>query len=453
MISPQPSSTRAPYLAAGTGESTASPRTTPRILIVDDSRVARSVFVAALGGKYDCLTAESYDDALECLRMHEIDLVLSDVIMPGLSGVELLRKVIATFPDTAVIMASSIDRSQRALDTLRLGAMDYLIKPCDTDVLQLTVERALERRQLLIDARKYRNDLEVRNAELVASKAELQRLQAQVIQNEKMIGLGQIAAGIAHELNNPVAFLTGNLEMVSETVGAIARLVEFYDSAELPESVAGEAAAMREAMPELGMAGELDQMLADCREGTERIQDIVQNLRTFSHLDEAKFKRTDVNADIDATLRLLSQYFRGGNITVTKDYGELPPTDAFASQLSQVWMNLLVNAAQAIGDKRGEVVITTACDGDEIVVTVADNGGGIAKQHLGRIFEPFFTTKPVGEGTGLGLSITFGIVDRHGGTIAVESQLAVGTTFTVRLPVKMALEMTQAETAIEMYEM
>ena len=142
----------------------------------------------------------------------------------------------------------------------------------------------------------------------------------------------------------------------------------------------------------------------------------------------------DIHEGIDSTIRLLSRYYAAGHITLRRDYGELPPVDCFAGQLNQMWMNLLANAAQAVANG-GEVRVSTRLEGDAVRVSVSDTGAGIAAEHLDRIFEPFFTTKPVGEGTGLGLSITYGIVERHGGTIKVESRPGAGTTFTVVLPV------------------
>ena len=422
-----------------------------KILIVDDSRLVRSVFSGALASSYECVTAGSYDEAIECLRQDEFDLVLADVIMPGLSGIELLRKIIDKYPDTAVIMVSSIDRPQRTLDALRLGAVDYLIKPCELPVLQLAVERALERRKLVLDAKLHKRELEERNRELIAGKARLQRLQSQLVQNEKMIALGRIAAGIAHELNNPVAFVHGNLDLLKSGFRSISELVAFYESLDLDEETRRRAAQIKEQGPYPTIFPDLDDIIADCADGTERIRDIVRNLRTFSRLDEAEFKKLDVNAGIESSLRLLSPYFNDGRIELVREFGNVPEIDAFGGQLNQVWMNLLVNAAHAIGSSSGVVRIRSRQEGEEVVVTVADTGCGIARQDLDLIFEPFYTTKPIGEGTGLGLSICFGIVEKHGGTITVDSKLGEGTAFTVRLPISNAGGEQQPETSIDIF--
>lgn len=407
-----------------------------RVLIVDDEETVRNVFAECLSESYACETAESVNEALGYLAEREFSVVITDIIIPGISGIELLRKIIENYPYTAVIMVSGVDRTQRALDAVRLGAFDYLIKPCDLDVLELTVERALERRTLLLNARQYKRDLELRNSELARGKAELERLQAQIVHSEKMASLGQLAAGIAHELNNPVGFIYGNMDILNQCTGGLTELLNYYDHSALPETVVCGAAAIKEKIDYQTSLEDLSSIIGDCRDGAQRIRDIVQNLRTFSRLDEAESTKSDIHEGIDSTVRLLSRYYSGGNINLVRDYGELPPVEAFFGQLNQVWMNLLVNAAQAVsGAGGGEVKIITRHLGESISVTISDTGSGIAPEHLSRIFDPFYTTKPVGEGTGLGLSITFGIVERHLGKIDIKTAVGEGTAFTVTIPV------------------
>ena len=406
-----------------------------RVLIVDDEEPIRKLFSRVLGERYECRTATDAGEALACLEKEQFALVITDVIMPGLSGVELLPKVTERFPDTAIIVVSGVDRTQRVLYTMKLGAFDYLTKPCDLDVLSISVERALERRALLRGARRYKEALEQRNLELAHRKAELERLQAQIIHSEKMASLGQLAAGIAHELNNPAAFINGNIEFLHECVLSLNRVWSLYDSGLPGAELAARISALKEEMDYENILGDLHSIIADCREGAGRIRDVVQNLRVFSRLDEAEFKRTDIHEGIESTIRLLSRYYSTGHITLLRDYGSLPPLNCYGGQLNQVWMNLLVNAAQAVGD-RGEVRIVTRFDGRAAHITISDTGCGIATEHLGKIFDPFYTTKPVGEGTGLGLSITYGIIERHGGSISVESVKGAGTTFRIIIPVE-----------------
>jgi two-component system NtrC family sensor kinase len=373
---------------------------------------------------------------LEWLQREPFALVITDIQMPGLGGIELLRKINELYQDTAVIIVSGVDRTQRVIDAVRMGAYDYLVKPCELDVLELCVDRALARRTLLRNARKYKDDLEKRNEELARRKAQLERIQAQLVHSEKMASLGQLAAGVAHELNNPAGFILGNMSALPDYVARLEKLLATYDSLTLSEEDAELVASAKREIDHEHILSDLTSIARDSHEGAERIKGIVQNLRLFSRLDEADLKEVDVHEGIDSTIRLLSQYFIGTEIALHRQYADLPRITCYAGQLNQVWMNLLVNAAQAIGDAPGEVGIRTGRNGDSISVSVSDNGHGIPPEQLNRIFDPFFTTKPVGEGTGLGLSISHGIVARHGGKLIVDSAVGVGTTFEVVLPLR-----------------
>ena len=406
-----------------------------RILIVDDEEAVRELFAEYLSQSYSCEQAADAHEALGLLSKEPFALVMTDIQMPGLGGIELLRKISELYTDTAVIIVSGIDRTQRVIDAIRVGATDYIIKPCELDVLALRVERALERRTLLRNARKYKHDLEIRNAELAHRRAELERLQAQVTQTEKMASLGQLAAGIAHELNNPAGFIYSNIDVLKNYVTRLQHYLTVVDETTLPPEAAARINEVREQIDYDNIVADLSSILTDCYIGAERIRDVVQNLRLFSRLDEAAFKRVDLNEGIESTVRLLSRYYRDGHITLCRDYGDLPPVNCYAALLNQVWMNLLVNAAQAIGDADGEVQIKTRCEGETVAASFSDTGGGIAPENLKRIFDPFFTTKQVGEGTGLGLSISHSIIQRHGGKIDVASVPGKGTTFTISIPI------------------
>ena len=406
-----------------------------RLLIVDDEETVRNLFGEYLSQYYSCEKAADAQEALEFLAREPFALVLTDIQMPGLGGIELLRKVTELYIDTAVIIVSGIDRTQRVIDAIRVGASDYIIKPCELDVLALRVERALERRTLLRNARKYKRDLELRNKELARRKAELERLQAQITQTEKMASLGQLAAGVAHELNNPAGFSYSNIDVLKNYVTRLERYLVVVDQIALPPDTTARINEIKEEIDYGNIVAELSSILTDCHIGAERIRDVVQNLRLFSRLDEADFKRVGLNEGIESTVRLLSLYYRDGRIQLLQDYGEIPQVNCYAALLNQVWMNLLMNAAQAIGESSGEVRIKTRCEGETVIASFGDTGCGIAPEHLKRIFDPFFTTKPVGEGTGLGLSISHSIIERHGGKIDVESIPGKGTTFTISIPV------------------
>jgi len=415
-----------------------------RILVVDDEQCVRQLFATYLGETYSCAVAADAQEALEFLSREPFALVVTDVQMPGLSGIELLRKTTERYPDTAVIIVSGIHRTQRVMDAIRLGASDYLVKPCELEVLKISVERALERRMLLRNARRYKQDLEIRNAELAGKKTEMERLQAQVLQAEKMASLGQLAAGVAHELNNPAGFIYSNIDLLKDHIERLKTCLSAYDETELPPEIAARIDRIKTDCDYANIVADLGSILSDCYVGAERIRDVVQNLRLFSRLDEAAVKRVDLNEGIESTVRLLSGYYKSGCISLKRDYGEIPQVNCYAAQLNQVWMNLLVNAAQAVGESAGEVRITTRCEGRTVIVSVSDTGPGIAHDELKKIFDPFFTTKPVGEGTGLGLSISHGIIERHGGRIEVESSPGEGTTFTVSLPVDAELDLVSS---------
>src|SRR5947209_17866348 len=224
------------------------------------------------------------------------------------------------------------------------------------------------------------------------------------------------------------------MEILKECAQGLERLLNFYDTASLTEDERAKAALIKDEIDYAITLEDLRSIIIDCRDGAERIRDVVQNLRTFSHLGEAEFKKVDIHEGLDSTLRLLSRYYTSGNITLRREYSLLPPVDCYAGQLNQVWMNLLANAAHAVKDG-GEVTIRTKHEGREVVVLINDTGCGIQQESLKRIFDPFFTTKPVGEGTGLGLSVTYSIIERHGGTIDVKSEMGQGTTFMVAIPI------------------
>ena len=407
-----------------------------QILIVDDEETVRNLFSFCLESRYVCTEAASVAEALELIAANDYELIITDLMMPELTGVDLVDRVLEISPDTAIIMASGVDDPQSALEAVRRGAFDYLIKPCDMNELELTVERALQHRRLKMEAQQYQLDLETRNRQLARGKAELERLQAQIIHHEKMASLGQLAAGIAHEINNPVGFIYGNLDVLKQYIEELKELTDYYENSRLPAEITAGAKVIKEKINYEDLSKNLSWLLDDCSHGAERISVIVKNLRIFSRLDEAEITATDVHEGIDSTVRLLSRYYSAGNITLVRDFGNLPPVEAFAGQLNQVWLNILVNAAQAVGTRSGRVTVRTFVDEAFAVIEIGDTGDGIAPENLSRIFEPFFTTKSVGEGTGLGLSISFGIISQHRGTITVESRLKNGTVFTIRLPIE-----------------
>ncbi|WGG48785.1 ATP-binding protein [Rugamonas sp. DEMB1] len=255
----------------------------------------------------------------------------------------------------------------------------------------------------------------------------------QLLQSEKMASIGQLAAGIAHEINNPVGFVNSNMGSLQNYVGTLFGVLAQYEQAAAAHpALAPQLAALRQRADLDFLKEDVTDLVRESMDGLKRVKDIVQALKDFSHVGETEWQIADLHQGLDSTLNIVSNELKY-KATIEKHYGVLPPIKCLASQLNQVFMNLLVNAGHAIKE-RGTISISTGAADGWVWVEVADTGGGIAPEHLNRIFEPFFTTKPVGSGTGLGLSLSYGIVNKHGGKIEVVSELGKGTRFTVRLP-------------------
>lgn len=263
------------------------------------------------------------------------------------------------------------------------------------------------------------------NLDLEMTLKQLQETQQQLVMREKMASLGQLVAGVAHEINNPVGAVNSAAD---NTRRAITLLRE--RAARLPEAQT----LLND--PQIHKAlGALDENTAITTMASERISRIVRSLKSFARLDESDFQKAHVHECLDTTLTLLHHELKN-RIEVVRNYGDLPEILCFPNELNQVFMNLFVNAVQAIHDK-GQIVVSTSRDRDSIYIKITDSGSGIQPQHLPRIFDPGFTTKGVGVGTGLGLSISYNIIKKHGGEITVDSQVGRGTTFTIRLPIRL----------------
>ncbi|MBU1709360.1 MAG: response regulator [Proteobacteria bacterium] len=273
--------------------------------------------------------------------------------------------------------------------------------------------------------------------ELLNAYDELKKSQTRVIQQEKMASIGQLAAGVAHEINNPMGFIASNLTSLGKYVG---KCKEYMDAQEaalkggIDESVIKELKQLRKKLKIDFVVDDIGDLIAESLDGAERVKKIVQNLKSFSRMDEDEMHAADINECIETTLNIVWNELKY-NCTVEKDYGDLPRINCYPQQLNQVFMNLLTNAAHAIKDK-GVISIKTVHDEKNILITISDTGCGIPEENLQKLFEPFFTTKPAGKGTGLGMSIADDIIKKHHGEILVKSEVGKGTTFTVKLPVE-----------------
>ena len=273
---------------------------------------------------------------------------------------------------------------------------------------------------------------------------EHRHLEQQLQQADKMASIGQLAAGVAHEINNPIGFVKSNLNSLEEYTRGLSELLTAHETLAAmvqagagPDALRAQLAAVagvRESVGYAAIAEDLRPLLEETKEGVERVQGIVQNLKEFSHVETGGAKYADVNRCLQSTLKIVWNELKY-KAQVVEDYGPVPEVLCFPQEINQVFLNLLVNAAQAIKE-RGEIRIRTFERDGGVAVEIGDTGCGIATEHLSRIFEPFFTTKAVGEGTGLGLSISYGIIQKHRGRIEVESTVGQGTTFRVWLPVE-----------------
>jgi signal transduction histidine kinase len=274
--------------------------------------------------------------------------------------------------------------------------------------------------------------LRVTNEELQGAYRNLQAAQVQLVQREKMASVGQLVAGVAHELNNPIGFVSSNAATLEDFVSRLRRMVEIYRTARLSEGDAARADAAWHDLKIDYALRYLDPMLQGIKEGAERTRKIVRDLRVFARGDDDVRQPVDLHEELESSLTLLGHLLKD-RVAVERKYGALPAVECVRSQIDQVLLNILANAAQAI-EGPGSITIETRLEDGWAVVAIRDTGPGIAPDVLGRIFDPFFTTKPVGEGTGLGLSISYEIVKKHGGEIGVDSRPGAGATFTVRLP-------------------
>jgi PAS domain S-box-containing protein len=274
------------------------------------------------------------------------------------------------------------------------------------------------------------------NRELKGAYQRLEQTQSQLLQSEKMASIGQLAAGVAHEINNPVGYISSNLGSLKNYMDDLWRLLDAYAAAEPGIADASLRAQLLALKAELDIAflrEDIDQLLIQSTDGVHRVKQIVKDLKDFSHVDETEWLWADLRKGLDSTLNIVWNELKY-KANVIKEYGAIPDVECIASQLNQVFMNLLVNAAHAI-EEHGTITLRTGTAGNDVFVEITDTGKGMPPEVQKRIFEPFYTTKPVGKGTGLGLSLAYGIVQKHHGQIIVHSEVGQGTTFRLILPI------------------
>ncbi|BAB77007.1 response regulator [Anabaena sp. FACHB-709] len=423
------------------------------VLLVDDNPNNLKVLSEAVQGcGWKALMATDGESALEQTEYAHPDLILLDVMMPGIDGFETCRRLKANpiTQNTPVIFMTALSDATDKVKGLEIGAVDYITKPFQHEEVIARLKLHLKISHL---TRTLEQKVQERTAELTQSIQQLKQTQIQLIQSEKMSTLGQLVAGIGHEINNPIGFISGNCSHIEEYVKDILRLVHLQQ-----QKLSHSDPEIEELVEEIDLeylAEDLPKILGSMHQGIDRLKDISLSLRTFARSDISSKVEFQIHEGMNSTLMLLKHRLKDQSdrpkIEVIKEYGTLPPITCYPGQLNQVFMNIIANAIDAFDDLHQKcsdqeinvsephtITITTSVDQERAGVTICieDNALGIPPEVQDRIFEPSFTTKAVGKGTGLGLAITHQIiVDKHNGKIKCLSTLGKGTKFIITLPI------------------
>lgn len=433
---------------------------TATILIVDDNSANLGVLSETLDqAGLEVWVAQSGTIALERVNYALPDLILLDVMMPEISGFETCRRLKASSQtkNIPVIFMTALSDTAHKVEGFQLGAVDYITKPFHQGEVLARVQLHLKLADLSKKLEEKNLLLEQKVTETSQAYRELQHMQIQLIHNEKMSGLGQMAAGIAHEINNPVNFIYGNLTHAKDYINDVMGLLNLYQ-VEYPNPTPRIQAEQKSIDLEF-IQDDLLKLFNSMALGAQRIHEIVKSMRIFSRLDESEAKAVDIHEGIDSTLTILHHRLKAkpeqAAIAVIRDYGQLPPVECYAGQLNQVFMNILSNAIDALDEynqqqtlqetekQSSRIHISTEIMGNNwVAIRIADNGPGIDENVQMRLFDPFFTTKPIGKGTGLGLSISYEIVvEKHSGKLYCQSAPGQGTEFIIEIPIKQEMHL------------
>ena len=432
----------------------ATPLLKGNILIVDDVPNNLHLLAKILSKQgYKTRTAPDGQLALRSIELTPPDLILLDIMMPDMDGYTVCKTLKASpaTKDIPIIFISALNEVFDKVKAFEVGGVDFIAKPFHEQEVLARVSNQLMQRQLFQQTQSYAQQLE-------QTLTELKKTQAQLIQKEKMASLGQLVAGIAHEINNPVNFIYGNIALAADYARDLVRLLKLYRH-HYPQPVAEITDELEKIEPDF-IAEDYSKLLNSMKDGASRISKIVLSLRNFSRLGEEKHKPVDIHEGIDNTLVILQNRLQEANnigeIEVIKHYSQLPKINCYASLLNQVFMNLLTNAIDALETQPSprKITISTSVSSESetalhnqdskfitqnaqfVVILIADNGCGMTEEVRHQIFDPFFTTKPVGRGIGLGLAISHDIVvEKHRGKISCISAPGLGTELILQIPI------------------
>ncbi len=428
-----------------------------RVLVVDDDPILLTQ-IKHLASKFvsEIQVAADGVEGLEIWRTWQPDVVVTDIFMPRMNGLVMSETIKAEDPDAQIIVITSDKDSDSLRRALDIGVERYITKPIDMHLLADAIGKCVRDKQQAEELRLTRQVAtltealqiqlqEKQRAEELLHKEKSEQLilinrleeaHNQLLQSEKMASIGQLAAGVAHEINNPIGFVNSNLGALQQYVQSLLKLLDAYEQheAELSSESRSGINLLKNKVDIAYLREDVKNLLTESLEGLQRVKRIVQDLKDFSHISDSEMQWANLEEGLESTLNVVWNELKY-KAEVTKDYGSIPEVECIPSQLNQVFMNLLVNAAQSITE-HGKINLRTRQLGDDVCVEISDTGSGIPAEIINRIFDPFFTTKPVGTGTGLGLSITHGIIRKHNGRIEVASEAGKGTTFRIFIPIE-----------------
>ncbi|HIE97990.1 MAG TPA: hybrid sensor histidine kinase/response regulator [Planctomycetes bacterium] len=398
-----------------------------KVLLAEDSLTMRRLLASQLQRwNYEITEVEDGAKAWEKFQESHFSLVLTDWMMPEVDGLELIRRIRESghAEYVYIVLLTSKSDNEDLVEAMDAGADDFLAKPCNPKELRVRLragERIIELEHTLIE-----------------QNHQLMEAQAALVQSEKLAGVGQLAAGMAHEINNPVAFVSNNLAVLQRDVQSLFKLLDQYETC-LPvveredEHLADRLKKIESECDLPWLKENLPQLFRSSLDGLMRVREIVGNLRDFAHLDQAAADEMDVGAALESTLEILASDLEAKQLTVRTAFEDTLSIYCQPASLKQVFHAILLNAVQA-SEPKGILEVAVSRNESSVCVEITDHGCGMDETTQRRLFEPFYTTRPVGSGQGLGLAVSYGVVKQHGGSIEFESTPGKGTTFRVMLP-------------------